>query len=228
MNPLTLTPEEIRVLGSLIEKAHVTPEYYPMTLNSLVNACNQKSSREPVVNYSEAEVIAAINLLREKGLCSAVSGNGRVVKYMHRADLVLGLSRAQLTALSLILLRGPQTYGEIRTRSGRQYDFPSLEAVGETIASMMNGEKQLVEEAPRRIGQKEARYRHRFFLYDDSRPNEEVVISSPSVRDEIEVLKTQFDELKEQHTIIEEKYASLLAEIDQLKGDLYGKVETSE
>src|SRR5574341_863313 len=112
---MQLSAEEARVLGCLIEKSQATPEYYPMTLNALVAACNQKTSRDPVVEYSSEEVEDAIARLKDKGLCAAISGAGRVIKYTHRGgENGLGLTSAQLAALSILLLRGPQTVGEIK------------------------------------------------------------------------------------------------------------------
>lgn len=162
-----LTFEEARVFGCLIEKSQATPEYYPLTLNALTAACNQKSSREPVVDFDEDLVEEALASLQKKGLVAFASGTGRVVRYIHRAGhngLLLG--PAQAAVVSLLLLRGPQTPGELRTRAARQHNFPDLDAVQHTLDTLMTPEKPFVEEAPRRSGQKEVRYRHRFFAYD--------------------------------------------------------------
>ena len=164
-----LSPEEIRVLGALIEKSQATPEYYPMTLNALMNACNQKSSRDPVVEYDEDIVEDALTELRGKGLVAFASGTGRTLKYMHRAGQNgLGLSPAQAAAMSILMLRGPQTTGEIRARAGRQFNFQSIEAAQPTMDSLLQRDNPYIEEAPRASGQKETRYRHRFCIYDDS------------------------------------------------------------
>src|SRR5262245_20948436 len=148
-----LSPEAARVFGCLIEKSQATPEYYPMTLNALVAACNQKTSRDPVVEYTGEEVQEALAQLREQGLCAFVSGEGRVMKFTHRSgDGGLELSAAQQAALSLMLLRGPQTIGEIKNRSGRQYEFASLEEVQEVMNTLLNREAPLAEQAPRQAG----------------------------------------------------------------------------
>jgi uncharacterized protein YceH (UPF0502 family) len=121
---------ETRVLGSLLEKDITTPEYYPLTLNALVNACNQKSSREPVVNYDEDTVVQALELLKEKGLALRISGAGhRVEKWSHRLGEALNLGRRELALLCVLMLRGAQTVGELRGRTERMHDFADMEEV---------------------------------------------------------------------------------------------------
>ena len=125
-----LDPVEVRVLGALLEKESTTPEYYPLTLNALVNACNQKSSREPVVDYDEAAVAEALSRLRHKGLALKVSGAGhRVEKYAHSLGEKLNLGRRESALLQVLMLRGPQTVGELRGRTERVYEFAELEEV---------------------------------------------------------------------------------------------------
>jgi len=125
-----LDAREVRVLGALLEKDMATPEYYPLTLNALVNACNQKSSREPVVNYSEETVQQALAMLRHKGLATQISGSGhRVEKYGHRLGERLNLGRRELALLCVLMLRGPQTVGELRGRTERMHEFADLEEV---------------------------------------------------------------------------------------------------
>jgi uncharacterized protein YceH (UPF0502 family) len=132
-----LDPVEVRVLGALLEKESTTPEYYPLTLNALVNACNQKSSREPVVNYDEETVLQALALLRHRGLALKVSGSGhRVEKYAHSLGERLNLGRREAALLQLLMLRGPQTVGELRGRSARVYEFAELEEVESCLASL--------------------------------------------------------------------------------------------
>ena len=156
-----LTDEEIRVLGVLIEKSKTTPEYYPMTLNSLTAACNQKSSRKPVVEYDEETVVIALNSLKAQSLVStAVGGSSRTIKYKHNFATVYPLSEGELAILCLLFLRGPQTPGEINTNSGRLHEFSSIESVIETLNKMSQGEIPFVKEQAKRIGQKEARYMH--------------------------------------------------------------------
>ena len=133
---MQLTAEEIRVLGCLIEKAATTPDQYPLSTNALVNACNQKSSREPVVNYSERVVTEALLLLRPAGLARTVTGGGRVVKHRHVLDEVWGLDPRQLAVLAVLALRGPQTPGELRTRTERYVGFGSLTEVDDVLRSL--------------------------------------------------------------------------------------------
>lgn len=212
---ILLSPEEARVLGCLIEKSQATPEYYPLTLNALVAACNQKTSRDPVVDYTSEEVEGALRHLREQNLCAFVAGEGRVLKFTHRCgESGLGLSPAQQAALSLMLLRGPQTIGEIKNRSGRQHEFASLEEVQEVVNALMEREPSLAEQAPRQPGQKEVRYRHLFFEYENENETASTVAASPSLRHEVEELK---DTLAEMQT----RLKSLEATVAKMKADLY-------
>lgn len=205
---MLLSPEEARVLGCLIEKNQATPEYYPLTLNALVAACNQKTSRDPVVEYASDEVEEALRHLKQKGLCAFVSGEGRVMKYAHRGgENGLDLSSPQLAALSVLLLRGPQTLGEIKGRTERQFEFSSLDAVAQALESLMSGEKHFVEKVPRRAGQKEERYRHLFFSYDDAIEEIPEAAGAPSLRVEMEEMK--------------KRMAALEAEVEKIKRDLY-------
>ncbi len=132
-----LHPVEIRVLGSLLEKEVTTPEYYPLTLNALVNACNQKSSRDPVVNYDEEAVQQALALLRHKGLAVRISGAGhRVEKYGHSLGERLNLGRRESAVLCVLMLRGPQTAGELRGRTERMYEFTEIADVEHCLESL--------------------------------------------------------------------------------------------
>lgn len=126
-NPLT--HEEVRVLGALLEKEATTPEYYPLTLNALIAACNQKSNRWPVVEYGEGDVHAAISGLRARGAAAEIIGNGRVSKFAQRFTEKLNLGRRETAILCVLLLRGPQTLGEIKGRTERMYDFADLDEV---------------------------------------------------------------------------------------------------
>ena len=156
-----LSSMEIRVLGCLIEKEMTTPDYYPMTVNALQAACNQKSNRSPVVDYTEVEVVQAVDGLREQGLARTVHGKGdRALKYRHVAAEVLDLSTEQAAVLAVLLLRGPQTVGEIRTRTGRYAEFASLAEVGDQLRTLQEAETPLVEMLRRRPGEKESRFRH--------------------------------------------------------------------
>ena len=157
-----LNPVEVRVLGALIEKEITTPEYYPLTLNGLTTACNQKSNRDPVVSLEEKAVVRALENLREKGLARQVSGvDMRVPKHYHLFDEKMGLTRPQVAALCVLMLRGPQTVGEIRGRSGRLYEFAGLEEVERVLVELAEWtEGALVVQLARQPGRKESRYAH--------------------------------------------------------------------
>jgi uncharacterized protein YceH (UPF0502 family) len=158
----TLNEIEVRVLGSLIEKQITTPEYYPLTLNALVAACNQKNNRNPVTSYAESEIDDALFSLRDKNLAYVFHGStSRVPKYKHVVPEVMHLSSAEVAALCVMMLSGPQTVGEIRTRGSRLYEFAGLEEVEETLRSLSAREGEpLVTKLSRQPGQKEARFAH--------------------------------------------------------------------
>lgn len=159
--PEILTEIEARVVGALIEKELTTPEYYPLTLNALVAACNQKTNREPVVSYDEQTVQKSLDDLREKNLAYVFYGStSRVPKYKHILDKVLELERSEISVVCVLLLRGAQTLGELRGRTDRLYDFPDLGEVQETLDSLMRRDEPLVARLERQPGQKEVRYAH--------------------------------------------------------------------
>jgi len=219
----SLTPEEVRILGCLIEKSQATPEYYPMTLNALVTACNQKTSRDPIVAYDQDTVEDGLTELRSKGLVAFASGGGRTLKYMHRAGQNgLGLSPAQATAISIIVLRGPQTAGEIKARAGRQFNFPTVESAQHTIDGMTGAEHPYLEEAPRMVGQKEVRYRHLFHTYDHIEANDE---DSPevqkSLRKEIEGLKDTITHMQKDLTYLRNILTAIQGDVMGMQVDLY-------
>src|SRR4051794_11093106 len=151
-----LDAPELRVLGTLMEKEKTTPEYYPMSLNALVNTCNQKSNREPVVSYDEEIIDAALEGLRHKGLSARISGAGRVAKYEHRFTERCNLGRREEAVLCVLMLRGPQTVGELRGRTERLYNFDDLESVENTLQRL--AEIGFVKNLPRQSGYKEQRW----------------------------------------------------------------------
>jgi uncharacterized protein YceH (UPF0502 family) len=157
--PRTLDPVEIRVLGSLMEKQLATPEYYPLTLNALVAACNQKSNREPVMELYENEIERALDRLQDEKLVWRVLG-GRAVRFDHNLDKVWHLNHREKALLTLLFLRGPQTSGELRGRGDRLYTFEAVSDVEETLRDMAAHSEPLVRELPRRPGQKEERWAH--------------------------------------------------------------------
>ncbi len=152
-------PVEIRVLGCLIEKQRTTPDVYPLSLNALRLACNQSTNRDPVVSYDESQIRAAIDKLSRRGWARLASGPGsRVAKYRHLLDEALDLVPSQLSLTAVLLLRGPQTPGELKARGERLYPFGSLGDIHRALDELI--ERELVERLPRRPGQKEERYRH--------------------------------------------------------------------
>jgi uncharacterized protein YceH (UPF0502 family) len=156
-----LTETEARIVGSLIEKQLTTPEYYPLTLNALVAACNQKTNREPVVNYDEKTVLAALDDLRDKNIVYVFYGSSsRVPKYKHILPDVYELEPSETAVMCVLMLRGPQTIGELRERTGRLYDFRDLNDVNETLENLIKREEPLITRLERAPGQKEARYAH--------------------------------------------------------------------
>ena len=156
-----LNETEVRVLGALVEKQITTPEYYPLTLNALTNACNQKSNRDPVVSFNEPAVTQAIETLREKNLVYVFYGStSRVPKYKHMMPEVLHLNEREVALLCVLMLRGPQTTGELKERASRLADFTALSEVEETLSSLNAKDEPLVVKLPRQPGQKEARYAH--------------------------------------------------------------------
>ena len=160
--PLPLSEIEVRVLGALIEKDMTTPEYYPLSLNALVNACNQKSNRSPVVGYDEPTVARAIESLREKKLALVLTGREhRVPKYRHWAWETLGLGPREMAVLCVLMLRGPQSVGELKGRTQRMYDFDDLASVEVCLDHLIERRPQpLVTKLARQPGTRESRYAH--------------------------------------------------------------------
>ena len=159
-----LSDIEIRVLGALLEKARTTPDSYPLSLNALTNACNQTSNREPVMSLTDIAVSAAVDALRKRSLVRAiVRSGGAVTKYMHLMDETLGLVNRQLALLCVLMLRGPQTAGELRTRTQRLHDFDDVADVESALEALASRDPEpLVVLLPRRPGQREERWAHTF------------------------------------------------------------------
>jgi len=162
MNP-PLTDIETRVLGALIEKDITTPDYYPLSLNALVNACNQKNNRDPVMSLDEAAVRQALATLQEKRLAGPASGaDSRVPKFEHRLQEVFNFDRRETAILCVLFLRGPQTPGELRSRTERMYHFEALDDVVSTLDRLAHRDPPLARMLPRQPGTKESRYTHLF------------------------------------------------------------------
>src|SRR5271169_2898107 len=159
---LQLTEAEVRVLGALVEKEITTPEYYPLSINALMNACNQKSNREPVISLDEEAVRKALRSLSDQALVRSAGGDSRVSKFEHRLNELYNFHRHEIAVLCVLLLRGPQTPGELRTRSERMYAFEDLDAVHAALNLLMRRDPPLVKVLPRQPGTKESRYMHLF------------------------------------------------------------------
>ncbi len=216
---LELDPVEIRVLGSLIEKDLSTPDYYPMTLNGLLAACNQRSNRDPVMHLSEAQVLEALDALMKKYLAWEKGGAGsRVPKYAHKLSGTLtkaiDFSRRELGALCVLMLRGPQTPGEIRARSGKLYDYHSLSDAEHTLKELSEREDgPYVVELPREAGRRESRYAHLFGGPVDVKAlaaASAVTVSAPEGG----------SELVERVSSLEDKVSLLVDELEALKKSL--------
>jgi uncharacterized protein YceH (UPF0502 family) len=204
---------ELRVLGSLIEKSKTTPDYYPMTLNSLTAACNQKTSRNPVVNYSEEEIAIALNTLKKRGFTgTATGGTSRSIKHIHTITNVFTLTTAELVVLCLLFLRGHQTPGEINTNSGRMYEFDSIAEVLETLDKMVHTEPPYIQLLPKRAGQKEGRYTHLFAEVVDFNEEEQHTESSAKNTNELEA----------RLTIVEQELAEVKESLNKLLKELLG------
>ncbi|MGJ1448210.1 YceH family protein [Sphingobacterium spiritivorum] len=207
-----LSAEELRVLGSLLEKSKTTPEYYPMTLNGLQTACNQKTSRKPVVSYDEPTIIAALDALKKRGLVSTVVGGGsRVTKYKHNLAIQFPLIPSDLAVLCLLILRGALTAGEINSNSGRLHEFEGLEDVQEHLNKLSEGEIEYVKQLPKRLGQKEVRYVHLLGEVNEEDYDEPVSNGGQ---------QSQVKELENRVLVLEEQLQQLRAEFDSLMQEL--------
>lgn len=157
---LTLSANEVRVLGCLVEKEITTPEYYPLSLNALMNACNQKSNRDPIMTLDEDAVRKALRSLTDQYVVRSASGDSRVAKFEHRLNELYNFHRHEIAVMCVLMLRGPQTPGELRTRSERMYAFEDLDAVHSALNLLVRREPPLVKVLPRQPGTKESRFMH--------------------------------------------------------------------
>ena len=202
-NLVVLSFEETRVLGSLIEKELTTPEYYPLTLNSLVSACNQKNNRLPKTNLDEAEISQTIEELRLKRLVHRVDLVGsRVPKFQHNAEKELDLIKAERALIAELLNRGPQTTGELNTRASRMFEFDGFQDVEDTLQDMMERSPSLVGIMDPRPGQKEKRWFHKFGpppTLENLEDGSSVYIPAPDQRlEKVEEIMGEFKDLKEE------------------------------
>lgn len=201
---------EVRVLGSLIEKDITTPDYYPLSLNALVNACNQKNNREPIMSLEEDAVRAALEALQAKRLAGPASGaDSRVAKYEHRLQEVFNLDRRETAILCVLILRGSQTPGELRGRAERMYRFETLEDVLSTLERLSQREPPLAAVLPRQPGTKESRYVH---LLSGSPPAPEPAQTQASTKrldetDRVALLESEVAELRKEIAEVRQQLA---------------------
>ena len=208
-----LTPVETRVLGSLIEKDITTPDYYPLSPNALVNACNQKNNRDPVMTLDEAAVREALASLQEKRMAGPAGGaDSRITKYEHRLQEVFNFDRREIAIICVLLLRGPQTPGELRGRADRMYHFEALEDVVSTLDRLGQREPPLVRVLARQPGTKEVRYMHLFSGEPPEHLMQASVVRAPSsaagddsnseriaaLEQEVSRLRTELTEVQQQ------------------------------
>lgn len=206
-----LNAPELRVLGALIEKSKTTPDYYPMTLNALTAACNQKTSRHPVTDYDEETVVMALNSLKGQSLiATAVGGGSRVVKYKHNFTTVYDMEASELAILCLLMLRGSQTPGELNTNSGRLYEFRSLDEVHSVLNKLMNPDMPYVKELVKRPGQKEARFAH---LLGGEISSEDDELPQEPARKHVSELETRVIQLENEVAELKETIARITKEL---------------
>ncbi len=208
---LYLNPIEARIVGALMEKESTTPDYYPLSLNALLNACNQKSNREPVMDLGENAIRDALESLRDKRLAGPTSSaDSRVTKYEHRMQEVFNFTRGENAILCLLLLRGPQTAGELRGRTERMHRFEELSDVQSALQRLMQRTPPLIAALPHQPGTRETRYTHLFsgnvgsvvstVSVESHRENSNSQLEEEvrALRSEIEELKRQFAEFRKQ------------------------------
>ena len=215
---ILLSDVETRVLGSLVEKELTTPEYYPLSLNALVNACNQKSNRDPVMSLEESEVREALRTLDTPGLAGPADNMlSRVSKYEHRLQEAYNFTRHEIAVLSELLLRGPQTPGELRSRADRMHKFDDMCIVHSTLHKLMNREPSLVKVLPRQPGTKEVRYAHLMSGDVEVPPLDPAAGFAPTssassieriarLEDQVEKLQSEFADLKQKFAAFRKQF----------------------
>jgi len=213
---MILNENEVRVLGSLIEKELTTPEYYPLSLNSLTNACNQKSNRDPVMALAEDDVVRALDSLRFKQLVVLSADGGRVPKYRHLLAEKLGLMPAEQAVICELLVRGPQTVGELRTRGERMCPFGDLAAVEEVLQELIQRENPLIMLMPRQPGRKEGRYAQLFSGMPDTSA-EERGAAPETARVRVMAENERISKLEEEVTALRGEVAALQQQMAEFK-----------
>ena len=214
---ILLNEVECRVLGSLIEKEITTPEYYPLSLKALVNACNQKSNRDPVMTLDEAAVRQALHSLDGQSLVRSVStSDSRVTKYEHRLQETFNFYRHEIAILCVLLLRGPQTPGELRTRAERMHPFDDLNAVQSSLQHLMKREPPLVKVLPRQPSTKESRYAHLLSGDANLRDNVESFEAKPETKESAAAISADGNRI----THLEEEIASMRKEVSDFHKEI--------
>ncbi|GAB5520637.1 MAG: YceH family protein [Rhodothermales bacterium] len=219
MTDFDLDPAEVRVLGVLVEKELSTPDYYPMTLNALRQACNQKTNRDPVVAYSADDVQIALDTLKRRRLVGTTSGmSSRSTKYRHALPQVMDLGKAERAVMAVLLLRGPQTVGEIRARTGRMYEFESMDNVEAILSTLAEAREEqlpaLVTALPVQPGRKEARYAHLLSGPPDLDALEAEAVVTTGSSSRLDALETEVASLKQQLTDLNEAFATFRSQFE--------------
>ncbi|MGD0586453.1 MAG: YceH family protein [Oryzomonas sp.] len=207
---------EVRVLGCLIEKEMTTPEYYPLSLNALTNACNQKSNRDPIMTLAEEEVVRALDGLRFKQLAVVAADGGRVPKYRHLLAEKLGLVPAELALVCEMMVRGPQTVGELRTRGERMHPFADLAVVEEVLGELMGREHPLVARLQRQPGRKESRYAQ-LFGGELEPAAEEGGMPPEAARQRVMAENERIGKLEEEVALLRAEVATLRQAVEEFK-----------
>jgi hypothetical protein len=211
----TLNVVEVRVLGCLVEKELATPEYYPLTLNALTNACNQKSNRDPVMALEDADVVRALDSLRFQRLAHQSAEGVRAAKYCHNLDGLLRLDPQELAILAELLLRGPQTVAELRSRAERMAPLNDLAAAEEALTNLAEREAPLVVRLPRQAGRKEQRYAH--LLCGPPDISEELTPPSEPARARVMAENERLAALEAEMTALRGELAELRAQLDMFR-----------
>jgi uncharacterized protein len=210
---ILLSDVETRVLGSLVEKELTTPEYYPLSLNALVNACNQKSNRDPFMNLDDGNVHDALRSLEKKGLAGPADNMvSRVTKYEHRLQEAYNFTRHEIAILAELLLRGPQTPGELRSRADRMHKFDDLGIVLSTLQRLMRREPPLVKLLPKQPGTKEARYAHLLSgdvqTWTPEPPSESTPLTAPTDGDRVTRIENELADLQKEIADLKQQFSS--------------------
>lgn len=213
---IQLNSTEARVLGCLVEKELATPDYYPLTLNALVNACNQKSNRDPVMSLEEGEVQEAIDSLRFKQLAHRSAEGVRAAKYCHNLEGLLRLEPAEMALLAELLLRGPQTVGELRTRADRMTALADLATVEEYLQALLDRDEPLVTRLPRQPGRKEQRFAQTLTELPEPDADRTAATDAPSATgiDRIAALESEVGQLRSELDELQQSFKQFQAQFE--------------